>query len=128
MGFWDWLKGSGLGVDELARRLDLGEDELRSIRPTYREFEIPKRSVGTRRIAAPDDALKALQRRILKRLLGRLKVHPCATGFERGYSIVSNALHHAGQAVVVRMDLKDFFGVTPAKYVGQLLRRVGWNL
>ena len=43
--------------------------QLRRFEPRYREFAIPKRSGGTRRIPAPDDELKRLQRSILLRLL-----------------------------------------------------------
>ena len=35
-----------IGVDELARRLDIGVEELRAFDPAYREFSIPKRSGG----------------------------------------------------------------------------------
>jgi len=119
--------GKGHAVEELARRLDVPVEELRSFQPNYREFEIPKRSGGTRRILAPDDATKALQRRILRRLLGRLRSHLAAHGFEKGRSIVTNAEAHVGQAVVVRMDLKDFFPATRAKRVRKYFRRIGWN-
>lgn len=131
MGLWGlfrWLfRGRGHGVEELARRLGMTVAELRAFQPTYREFTIPKRSGGSRRILAPSDDLKALQRRILRRLLARLRAHPAATGFERGHSIVTNARAHAGQAVVVRMDLKDFFPATQAKRVRGYFRQVGWN-
>ena len=131
MGLWGlirWLVyGRGHGVEELGRRLGVTVAELRAVRPTYREFTIPKRSGGTRRILAPDDQLKALQRLILKRLLARLRSHPAATGFEKGQSIVTNARAHVGQAVVVRMDLKDFFPATRAKKVRKYFRRVGWD-
>jgi RNA-directed DNA polymerase len=40
---------------------------------------------------------------------------------------VTNARAHVGQAVVVRMDLKDFFPATRAKKVRKYFRRVGWN-
>ena len=83
--------------------------------PVYRSFHIAKRSGGTRLILAPDERLKALQRRIVRRLLRRLRCHAAATGFERGRSIVANALPHAGKAVVVRLDVKDFFGSTRSR-------------
>jgi retron-type reverse transcriptase len=128
MGFRDFFfKGRGLGVDELARRLDVPEKDLRAVQPRYREFALRKRSGGERRIAEPDRELKRIQRRILYRLLTRLKAHPNVTGFEKGHSIVTNALPHAGQAVVVRMDLKDFFGSTKADRIDQYFRRIGWN-
>jgi hypothetical protein len=101
--------------------------DLRAVRPSYREFTIPKRSGGRRRILAPDERLKTIQRRILRRLLGRLRCHPAATGFERGRSIVNNAQVHVGKAIVVRMDLKDFFTSTRAKRVRCYFRKIGWN-
>jgi retron-type reverse transcriptase len=135
MGLWALLKrlvrvivkGRGFGVEELARRLDIPLDELRAIRSAYREFTIPKRSGGTRRILAPDDALKAVQRRILRRLLARLRCHPAATGFQKGQSIVSNAKAHVRQPVVVRMDLREFFASTTEKRVRRYFRKIGWN-
>jgi len=128
MGLLGWLlDGRGYGVDELARRLGAKPAELKAFRPHYREFTIPKRSGGRRRILAPEPELKALQRRILRRLLGRLKVHDAAMGFERGKSIVSNARAHRGQAVVMRFDIRDFFPSTNVKRVRRYFRRIGWN-
>ena len=102
MGIGDLLKrllfGRGHDIDELARRLGVTVDELRAVRPGYREFTIPKRAGGSRPISAPSDELKALQRRILRRLLDRLASHPAVTGFERERSIVNNALEHARRA------------------------------
>ena len=123
MGLLDSLRNlfsgpdTGYDVEELARRLGMSVEALRAVRVAYDEFDVPKRSGGTRRISAPSDELKTLQRRILRKLLARLSAHPSATGFERGHSIVTNARHHAGQAVVVRMDLKDFFPSTHAARV-----------
>jgi len=129
VGLLSWLlKGRGHDVGELARRLGVADPrQLRRFEPRYREFAIPKRSGGTRRILAPDDQLKRLQRSILRRLLTRLKAHPAATGFERGQSIVTNARAHQGQAVVLRFDLCDFFPSTRAKRVKKYFRRIGWN-
>ena len=128
MGLFEWLfPGRGHTVAELARRLGVDQAQLRRIQPRYRQFTIPKRSGGTRRILAPERELKDLQRQILRRLLARLRVHPAAMGFERGRSIVTNALAHRGQAVVLRFDIKDFFPSTGAKRVGRYFRRIGWN-
>lgn len=129
MGFWRRIfgPGRGHGVAELARRLGVTEGELRALKPTYTAFTIPKRSGGVRRILAPSRELKDMQRRVLRRLLSRLRVHPCATGFERGHSIVTNANYHKRKALVVRMDVKDFFTSTRAKTVQRFFRAVGWN-
>jgi RNA-directed DNA polymerase len=128
MGLWSWLLyGRGMGADQLARRLDIEKRELRRFKPHYRQFTIPKRSGGARRILAPDDDLKKLQRRILRRLLGRLRAHPAAMGFERNRSIVTNARLHVGRAAVLRMDVVDFFPTTSTRRVRKYLRRIGWN-
>jgi hypothetical protein len=117
----------GHGMDELARRLGLSVAELDAVTVGYREFTIPKRSGGTRKILAPEPKLKEVQRRILHRLLGRLKCHWAATGFNRGHSIATNAVCHAGKAVVVRLDVKDFFASTTARRVHAYFRAIGWN-
>lgn len=118
---------AGKDVAELARRLGMAVAELQGFAPAYHTFTVPKRKGGTRTISAPADPLKKLQKCILRRLLGRLKVHPAVRGFERGHSIVTHALPHAGRAVVLHMDIKDFFPATAAKRVHAYFRRIGWN-
>src|SRR5437879_4367130 len=120
-------KTPGLSLSELARRLKMTEEELRHVEPVYHEFAIPKRGGGQRRIFSPSPELKAIQRRILRRVLARLKCHPAAKGFERGQSIVTNARPHVRQAVVLRMDLKDYFESTEAKRVRDFFLRIGWG-
>lgn len=93
----------------------------------YHTFQIPRRGGGHRQIEAPSPELKAIQRRILHRLLKRLRAHPAVTGFERHHSIVTNAVVHEGQAVVLRMDLRSFFPSTPAQRITTYLRRIGWD-
>ncbi len=119
--------GKGFGIDELARRLDVSVEELTSLAPDYTERFIEKRSGGTRRLLIPTPELKDLQHRILKRLLARLKVHPAATGFEPGTSIVHNAAQHTDQAVVVCMDVSDFFPQTSETRITAYFQRIGWN-
>jgi RNA-directed DNA polymerase len=115
------------GIGELCQRLGVSEDQLRNVPVTYNQFQIPKRSGGTRTILAPNDALKAIQRTILHKLLRRLQAHSCATGFERGHSIVTNALPHVGQEVVIKLDLKDFFTSIPAGRVQDFFGSIGWD-
>ena len=132
MGLFDWLRKRGskdssqYGMDEWARRLGLAPAEFSAVDISYHAFTIPKRSGGTRQILAPAPALKTLQRRILRRLIARLKSHPCVTGFERGHSIVTNALPHAGRAVVVRMDIRNSFGSTTESRILAYFQRIGW--
>jgi hypothetical protein len=114
-------------IDDLAQRLGMPVVDLRAVTPKYREFTIPKRGGGTRRIAAPEPDLKELQRKLLRRVLARLRCHPAATGFERNYSIVINALGHVRRAVIVRMDIQEFFTNTKSERAQRYFEAVGWN-
>ena len=115
------------GVIELVRRLGLPEQSLRTLPVSYSAFQVSKRTGGTRTILAPTPALKDVQRRILHRLLRGLRAHPCATGFEHGHSIVTNARPHVGREVVVKLDMRDFFGATSTERVRRYFRWIGWD-
>jgi len=114
-------------LDELARRLGMTIDELQRIEVSYREFGVPKRTGGMRWLADPNGALKAVQRRILHRLLRRLRAHDAACGYERGRSIVANAQPHCGAAVVLKMDIREFFHSTTADRARAYFRAIGWK-
>ncbi len=75
----------------------------------YVEFEIPKRTGGARRISAPRAPLKKAQRTILDQILAKMPTHPSAHGFIEDRSTVSNASPHIGAAVVIRIDIENFF-------------------
>ncbi len=124
--FKAWL-GFGLGLDELARRLRSPLEGLQGARLRYSEARIPKRDGSTRRLLVPNDETKDIQRRVLHRLLAKLRAHPCATGFEKGRSIVDNARPHVGRAVVVKMDVIGFFPATSAERIERYFRRIGWG-
>jgi retron-type reverse transcriptase len=116
-----------LDVDELARRLDLPAEQLARTAVEYRELAIPKRSGGVRNLAVPAPTLKQLQRKLLRRVFGKLRAHPAAFGFERGRSIVDHAGQHNDSDVVVKFDLCDFFTSTSAARVEAYFRTLGWN-
>jgi RNA-directed DNA polymerase len=83
----------------------------------YVSFAIPKRSGGERLIMAPKRELKAVLRRLNTLLVNQLPVSDAAHGFRTGRSIVSNARPHVGKAVVVRLDIQDFF---PSLHMGRV--------
>jgi len=93
----------------------------------YVEFEVPKRSGGTRRISAPRAQLKQVQRAILEKVLALMPAHPAAHGFVKGRSTVSNAEPHAGSTVVVRVDLEDFFPTVHYRRVVGLFQAHGYG-
>lgn len=126
----EWLRvclGRGLPPGDIARRIGVELHELIEVTPGYAEAYVPKRSGGTRRLLIPDDETKAIQRKLLRRMFKALRAHPAACGFERGKSIVDNALPHVGQAVVVNLDVEDFFPSTTVERVDLYFRRIGWN-
>ncbi|MCA9078793.1 MAG: RNA-directed DNA polymerase [Planctomycetaceae bacterium] len=117
----------GRTLNDLGEWLDMPLTRIKDVPLTYYEFKIPKRSGGQRRILAPNDKLKRLQRRIHRRLLRRLKSHSCATGFEDGQSIVDNAVPHLEAAVIVKLDIVDFFPSIQFFDVQGMFRRRGWG-
>lgn len=76
----------------------------------YREFYIPKRSGGRRRISAPRTGTYKYMLHALNLLLGSLYTpSSSAMGFAPGRSIVTGAEKHVGQHYVFNTDLRDFF-------------------
>ena len=93
----------------------------------YVEFDIAKASGGTRRISAPRQALKTIQRTILSEILSKLPVHDACHGFVPGRSTVSNAAPHQGARVVIKMDLVDFFPSIHYRRVIGLFEHYGYS-
>jgi hypothetical protein len=79
-----------------------------------------------RLIEAPKQHMRAIQRRILREVLEHIPVHPAAHGFITGRSIRTFAAPHAGQAVILRIDFKDFFPTFTRPRVQALFRMWGY--
>ncbi len=88
----------------------------------YVERAVPREGKTPRIIAAPEPRLKWVQKRILRRVLSLVPPHPCAHGFVPGRSVFTAAEPHAGQRVVIGMDLRDFFGTITFRRVVGLFR------
>jgi retron-type reverse transcriptase len=93
----------------------------------YIEFEIPKAKGGTRRIAAPRTPLRKVQRKILDEILAKVPVHDACHGFVENRSTVTNAAPHVGAAIVIKMDIKDFFPTVHYRRVRGLFQYLGYN-
>ncbi len=113
----------GVDVDRLAALMRPGVGPGSG----YVEFEIPKAKGGTRRIAAPRAPLRRVQRAILDQILGRVPVHDACHGFVKGRSTVSNAAPHQRAALVIKMDLKDFFPTLHYRRVKGLFQSLGYS-
>ena len=90
----------------------------------YRVRIIPKRDGSDRILQVPCNALRGVQRAILRKVLAKVPMNEACHGFICGRSTVTNARPHAGKQLVMNLDLKDFFPtVTAARVYGIT---VGW--
>ncbi|MDF1664910.1 MAG: reverse transcriptase family protein [Planctomycetota bacterium] len=93
----------------------------------YVDFEVPKAKGGTRLISAPRAPLRKIQRTILSGILEKLPVHDAAHGFVKGRSTVTNAAPHLKAALVIKMDLKNFFPTIHYRRIRGLFQHYGYN-
>lgn len=93
----------------------------------YIYFEIPKRSGGTRLLAAPHRKLAAAQQWVLTNVLAKLEVTGHAHGFVPGRSTVTNARPHVGKHIVVTLDLAEFFPTITFPRVRGLFESIGYS-
>lgn len=124
-----------IGHLELAKAMEITLSELRflsfhrkvSKTSHYRQFLIPKKAGGTRKISAPMPRLKAAQHWVLESILNKVPLHEAAHGFRKGRSILSNAQRHCGSGFLINMDLKDFFPTITLKRVHGLFQSLGYS-
>lgn len=120
---------------ELATALGLSIPRLRwlafhteaATRIHYVQFNVPKRSGGMRTLSAPHRSLALAQRWVLREIVDKIPVEEPAHGFRSGRSIVSNATPHSGRALVVNLDLRDFFPSIGLPRVRSIFQRLGYS-
>jgi len=93
----------------------------------YTRFQIPKKKGGMRNISSPKPKMRLAQNWVLESVLEKIPLHEAAAAFRVGKSIVDNAQQHAGGAVIVRIDLKDFFPSVRFHRVKGLFMSFGYN-
>ncbi len=122
----DWL---GLPLNKVAwlvHRFSAGHavsPEKAHYHYTWRQ----KRSGGFRLIESPKQTLKQVQVKILREILDCVATHPAAHGFVPGRSIVTNAVPHVGQGIVVKFDLTNFYTTVGFSRVVAIFRRLGYS-
>ncbi|MFZ2657667.1 MAG: reverse transcriptase family protein [Victivallales bacterium] len=93
---------------------------------SYKFHRIPKRDGTMRMIAEPEPELKQKQQGILRWLTARgIRPSSYAHGFVTGRSTATHTRLHVGRKVVIKLDLKDFFGSTKAPQVITALMNAG---
>ena len=93
----------------------------------YRYELLPKRTGGWRLLEVPHPYLRALQRKVLDALVARVPPHEAACAYVRGRSVVDHARAHAGQAVLLKFDLRDFFATVRASRVHATFVELGYS-
>lgn len=122
----EWLEIPAIKLDwfaDIAGRLAHGaDDRLRH----YVYSWAPKRHGPPRLIEAPKADLKRIQRKILREILDLVPPHDCAHGFTKGRSCITSAQRHAGERIVVAIDLKEYFPSVRLAKVHGLFRCLGY--
>ena len=86
------------------------KDFINSSPYRYKVYQIPKRhGNGSRTIAQPTQELKVLQKMVLDRFFSSLPIHECAKAYCKNINIKDNALAHAENQYLLKMDFHDFF-------------------
>lgn len=114
----------GIGLNEL--RFLCFQKEVSQINH-YQQFEIAKKSGGVRKISAPMPRLKRAQYWLLENLLNAIPLHAAAHGFVSGRNILSNALPHVKKAVVVNLDMQNFFPTIAYPRVKGMYMQLGYS-
>lgn len=83
----------------------------------YKDFTIPKKSGGMRKISAPMGSLKSILTYLNVIFQAMYEPTEAAMGFVPGRSIADNAAIHVGRNYVFNTDLKDFF---PSVHQGRI--------
>lgn len=124
------LTENGKTLAELSRLLGFGEtniDPLINFPIEYTTFQIPKKKNGLRTIEVPSKKLKSIQKKIVKKIFNKLYIYPAATAYQKRRSIVDNAKLHIKQAIIINIDLQDFFGSIHEKKIEQFFKQSGWS-
>jgi hypothetical protein len=112
---------------KLAQLLEIDHGELKLLVTNcdalYKEFDIQKKSGGTRRVENPARPLKLIQARVA-RFLGRIRPPDYLFCPVKGRSYVSNAAQHRNGRVIRCLDIRKYFPNTPSRRVYWFFQKV----
>lgn len=116
----------------VALRLSPGQLKEFARRPgKYLQHDAPKaKGNGTRHLQEPNARLMAALHQLddwCESNPSRMPVHEAAHGFVRGRSIATHAATHANAAVLISVDLEDWFDTITVPRVEKSLKAVGWT-
>lgn len=85
----------------------------------YRTFSIPKKNGGRRIISEPYTLLKDIQRALCKEIFypKSYLIHKCAYAYVPYKAMKNCVTNHSGKSIVMRVDIKNFFGSVTKKHI-----------
>jgi RNA-directed DNA polymerase len=115
-------------VEELAGVLGFESAEIKSIaenlRPHYYFKQIEKN--GKKRLCCvPFGKFRAIQKKLNRNILQKIKLPNIIIGGVPGYSVTANAEMHARKDVVITTDIKDYFPSISSGRVKQMFLNLG---
>jgi len=93
----------------------------------YRHFTIPKRNGKNREIFEPYPTLKEIQYWILENILSKVQVSKYAKAYIKRMSVLDNARFHRNQKVVLKYDIKNFFGSIATSSISRIFFKLGYS-
>lgn len=93
----------------------------------YRNYEIPKKNGGVRKISEPLPSLKEIQRWILDNILAPIDISVYAKAYVKKKSIKENAKFHKRQEVVLSLDVEKFFDSITSDKIYNLFSDLGYK-
>lgn len=93
----------------------------------YRDFQVKKKNGKFRQINEPLPNLKDIQKWILENILYTQKAHKIAKAYLPKKHLKDNARFHTKRAVVIAMDIKDFFPSIHQDDITRIFARMGYT-
>ena len=115
-------------LDELCLRLEVGPEDIHALLGNlHSQYRKAKVTIGGKErtfyIAAP--SLKRIQDKI-EQWLSELPLHDAVHGWRKGHSTVTCAQGHTGKAIVMHVDIENFFPSIDPGLVFNVFRRNGF--
>lgn len=100
-------------LERLSKKLGVTKESLRlfamSASYKYKEYRIPKRTGGFRKIEHPEKNLKSMQRLVIDEFFLDYPIHEIVKSYRKNISILDNANIHAKNNFFLRVDFENFF-------------------
>lgn len=93
----------------------------------YKNYIIPKRTGGFRKISQPSKELKAIQAWILRNILDKLSPSEHAMAYLRGKKLLDNLSPHGGNRYFLSVDIEDFFPSISRWRVERVFELLGYS-